>query len=116
MPEFLAVAKVGDIPEGEGRAFPVNGKMIAVFHVHGEYTAIGDTCPHMGASLAGGYVEEGVVTCPWHAWRFSITDGTWCDNPQGRLGVPRYEVRIENDDILVEIPRPHSPGVVEGAS
>lgn len=114
MPEFLAVAKVGDIPEGEGRSFPVNGKMIAIFHVNGEYTAIGDTCPHMGASLAAGYVEEGVVICPWHAWRFSVKDGTWCDNPKGNLGVPSFEVRIEGDDILVEVPQPPAPPVSDG--
>ena len=67
MPEYQTVARVGEIPEGEGRAFAVNGRMIAVFHLAGEYTAINDTCPHMGASLATGYVEDEAVTCPWHA-------------------------------------------------
>ena len=51
MSEFQKVARVGDIPEGEGRAFPVDGTMVAVFNTGGEYTAINDTCPHMGASL-----------------------------------------------------------------
>jgi len=106
MPDFLAVAKVGDIPEGEGRSFPVGGKMIAIFHTEGSYSAIADTCPHMGASLATGYVEDNVVTCPWHAWRFSIQDGSWCDNPGTDLGVASYEVRVDGDDILVEVPQP----------
>ena len=38
----------------------------------------------MGASLSGGYVENGVVTCPWHAWRFRLTDGAWADNLASR--------------------------------
>lgn len=108
MPEFLAVAKLGDIPEGEGRSFPVKGKMIAIFNTGGDYSAIGDTCPHMGASLAAGYVEEGAVTCPWHAWRFCIHEGTWLDNPNAKTAVPSYEVKVDGDDILVEVPEPGS--------
>ena len=106
MPDFLTVAKVGDIPEGEGRAYPVNGKMIAVFNSGGEYSAISDTCPHMGASLATGYVGDNSVLCPWHAWKFCIKNGTWLDNPNSKLDLDCYEVRIEGDEIQVEVPVP----------
>ena len=41
--------------------------------------------------------EEGNVTCPWHAWRFCVTDGKWVDNP--RLGVDTFEVRVAGDDV-----------------
>jgi nitrite reductase (NADH) small subunit len=92
MPEFTTVAQVGDIPEGQGRAFPVNDWMVAIFLVEGQYYAINDFCPHMGASLSGGYVHNCVVACPWHAWRFKVTDGTWCDNP--RIKTESFEVRV----------------------
>lgn len=104
MAEFQTVARVGEIPEGEGRAFPVDGRMIAVFNVGGEYTAINDTCPHMGASLAAGYLEGTAVTCPWHAWRFCVSDGTWLDNPNAKLNTDCYQVRVEGDEIQVEVP------------
>ena len=104
MPEYLTVAKVGDIPDGEGRAFPVDGKMVAVFHVDGEYSAIDDTCPHMGASLASGWVEENGVTCPWHAWRFCVKTGTWLDNPDAKLRSDCCAIRVEGDDIQVQVP------------
>lgn len=106
MSEFQAVAKLGDIPDGEGRAFPVDGKLIAIFFQDGKYHAVSDTCPHMGASLATGYLEDGAVLCPWHAWKFCVHDGTWLDNPKGKLRLDNYEVRIEGDDILVERPAP----------
>ena len=88
MADFQTVAHVGDIPEGEGRAFCVNGKMVAVFLANGEYSAINDLCPHMGASLAAGYVEDGGVTCPWHAWSFCVKTGIWLDNPNAKTAVP----------------------------
>lgn len=106
MSEFQAVAKVGDIPDGEGRAFPVNGRMVAVFREGDEYRAISDTCPHMGASLAAGYVEDGAVLCPWHAWRFCTREGTWLDAPKSKIRVDCYEVRVVDDRIEVCVPDP----------
>jgi len=110
MSEFQTVANVGDIPEGEGRCFQVKQTMVAVFLAADEYTAVSDTCPHMGASLATGYVEEGGVTCPWHAWRFCVKDGTWLDNPKSPLALDTYQVRVEGNEIQVSVPdkRPSS--------
>jgi nitrite reductase (NADH) small subunit/3-phenylpropionate/trans-cinnamate dioxygenase ferredoxin subunit len=115
MAEFQTVARVGEIPEGEGRCYPVNGRMVAVFCVGGEYSAINDTCPHMGASLASGYVEDGVVMCPWHAWRFCVKDGAWLDNPKSPLRSDSYEVRLVGDEIQVLVPDP-PPRVAPPAS
>lgn len=103
---FTTVAKVGSIPENRGGAFVVGGKLIAVFFSEGEYFAIDDICPHMGASLGAGEVCDGVVTCPWHAWRFSIGDGTWRDNPKLKVG--RYDVRVEGDEIQVRVGNSYS--------
>jgi nitrite reductase (NADH) small subunit/3-phenylpropionate/trans-cinnamate dioxygenase ferredoxin subunit len=75
--------------------------VIAVFCLNGTYHAIDDLCPHMGASLAEGYVEQGVVVCPWHAWRFRVCDGTWCDNPKIKIGA--YPVRIDGETIYVGV-------------
>lgn len=103
MAEFVSVAKVGSIPEGQGESFVVGERIVAIFHIDGQFFAIDDICPHMGASLAPGYVDDQkTVACPWHAWRFSIVDGTWCDNP--KIKVDSFEVKIEGDDIQVRIP------------
>jgi nitrite reductase (NADH) small subunit/3-phenylpropionate/trans-cinnamate dioxygenase ferredoxin subunit len=98
--DFVTVAKVGAIPEGEGRSFQVGDRLVAIFQYQGKYLAIDDLCPHMGASLGAGYLDEdGIVTCPWHAWRFCVRDGKWADNP--RLAVDTFEVRVEGDKIQV---------------
>ena len=104
MSDFQTVAHVGDIPEGAGRAFCVGGKMVAVFLNDGEYSAINDLCPHMGASLASGYVEDGGVTCPWHAWRFCVKTGTWLDNPNAKTRTETFDSRVWGDEIQVRVP------------
>jgi nitrite reductase (NADH) small subunit/3-phenylpropionate/trans-cinnamate dioxygenase ferredoxin subunit len=111
MSEFVTVAKVGDIPEGQGASFVVGEKLVAVFNDAGTYYAINDFCPHMGASLADGQLEDGVVACPWHAWRFRISDGGWCDNP--RIKTDSYPVRLVDGQIQVRIAAaPEPPGEV----
>jgi nitrite reductase (NADH) small subunit/3-phenylpropionate/trans-cinnamate dioxygenase ferredoxin subunit len=100
MSEFVTVARLGAIPAGTGQAFVVGDQLVAVFHLGDDrYAAIGDLCPHMGASLAEGFLEGDVVTCPWHAWRFRVTDGTWCDNP--RIKTDTFEVRVVGEEIQV---------------
>ncbi len=46
----------------------------------------------MGASLGDGWVEDGCVACPWHAWRFRLSDGAWLDNPKIKTQV--FPVRL----------------------
>ncbi len=98
-PEFVTVARLGDIPVGEGRAFEYKNQVVAVFNEGGQYRAIDDMCPHMGASLASGHLEDCIVVCPWHGWSFDTRDGAWCDNRRIKIDV--YEVRIVGDEIQV---------------
>ncbi len=107
MPEFVTVAKLGSIPEGQGITAVVGERLVAVFNSGGQYQAIDDVCPHMGASLGAGECYAGIVTCPWHAWRFKVSDGTWCDSP--KIKIDSFEVRIVGDEIQVSMePRPRS--------
>lgn len=101
MNPFVTVAKLGDIAEGSAAAFAVEGKIVAIFNQGGKFYAINDMCPHMGASLSEGHFEDGEVTCPWHAWRFRVCDGSWCDNP--RIKTDSYEVRVRGDEIQVRV-------------
>jgi nitrite reductase (NADH) small subunit/3-phenylpropionate/trans-cinnamate dioxygenase ferredoxin subunit len=99
--QFHTVAKVGEIPEGMGRAFDVDGVMVAVFLEGGKYYAIEDYCPHQGAPLSDGILFDKSVTCTWHGWRFSLEDGRHLDG--SRNTVPTYPVRVVGDEIQVNV-------------
>jgi nitrite reductase (NADH) small subunit/3-phenylpropionate/trans-cinnamate dioxygenase ferredoxin subunit len=101
MSDFHTVCRVDDVIEGEGKTIVLGDKLIALFRVQGEFFAIDDVCPHMGASLSGGYLEEGIVTCPWHAWRFRLADGAWADNPRIKIGC--YPVRVQENVIQIQL-------------
>src|SRR6266849_2766580 len=107
MAEYQRVCRTDEVPEGDGLTVEVGDKLVAVFRENGAFFAIDDMCPHMGASLAGGYVEDGTVTCPWHAWRFRLADGAWADYTKIKIGC--YAVRVVDDDIQVQVPPPAAP-------
>ena len=101
--EYVTVARVGEIANGEAKAFEVGEHVVAVFLHEGDYYAIDDMCPHMGASLATGHFDtvQMNVACPWHGWRFDVRDGTWCDNRRIKTDV--FKVRIVNEEIQVSV-------------
>ena len=104
MSDFQTVCKVNELAEGEGKTVQVGNKLVALFKTGDQISAIDDVCPHMGASLSSGYLENGIVTCPWHAWRFRLSDGAWADNPRLKIGC--YQVRVQNDEVQVQVPPP----------
>jgi nitrite reductase (NADH) small subunit len=99
---FRRVCRASELGEGQSRVVEVDGKLIALFCHGGQYFAIDDVCMHMGASLSDGTVEDAIVTCPWHGWRFRLTDGAWADSPRVRTGC--YSVRLAGDDIQIQYP------------
>lgn len=106
MPGFQTVCRVGELAEGDSKRVEVDHKPVALFLHQGRYYAIDDMCPHMGASLSDGYVEEGVVTCPWHGWQFHLGDGSWAGYKKNKIGC--YPVRIVGVDIQVQVVEPSS--------
>lgn len=106
--DWTTVARVGAIEEGRGGTYVVGDRLVAVFLSGGQYWAIDDLCPHMGASLGAGEVHDGVVACPWHCWRFRVSDGCWVDNPKMRVDC--FDVRVDGDAIQVRSrPTPTTP-------
>lgn len=102
MGEFVKVAKTSDIAPGTAKAVEVKGTDIAVFNLGGTYYAINNTCAHVGGPLAEGLIEGDEVTCPWHGAKYKIPTGEVL-RPPARTGVAKYNVRVEGDDIEVEV-------------
>lgn len=99
---FVSVAKVGDVPEGEGRAVEVEDRIIAIFQDNGEFYAIDDACPHQGAPLSDGFCDDKSVTCTWHGWRFSLVDGKHLEG--SKCKVATYPIRVVGDAIEIGLP------------
>jgi nitrite reductase/ring-hydroxylating ferredoxin subunit len=95
------IASTSEVPEGSGIAVDVGAKRIAVFRYRGQLFALDETCPHRGGPLHAGSIEEGVVLCPWHMWRFELATGCSPVNPLSR--VRTYPVRVSGGDVFIVI-------------
>lgn len=96
------LCKASELTEGEGKFVDLGEVQLAVFLKDGKIHAFQDNCPHAGASLSGGFIEEGNITCPWHYWTFKLDDGTMVGG--GRAKIKIYSTRIvgEGADALVQ--------------
>ncbi|MEE8169092.1 MAG: Rieske (2Fe-2S) protein [Phycisphaerae bacterium] len=88
---------------GRQRFVSVGGVELAVFHLAGGrgFVAVANSCPHAGGNLSAGVVEDAVVTCPWHQWRFDLHSGACVENEQVR--VLRFPLRIEDGWVTVNL-------------
>ncbi len=107
MEEFVKIGKVDEFREGRGKAVPFEGTLVAVFRTPSGFVAVGDSCPHMGASLADGRLLGKFVECAWHNWRFDLASG--CSDMRSWATIPVYEVRVEGTDVLLRRPDPPPP-------
>ena len=75
---------------------------LCLAYVEGSVYAIDDLCTHEDASLAKGSLHGHCVKCPLHGSRFDLSTGEALDEPAGEA-VNSYPVKIDGDDILVQI-------------
>lgn len=102
MPETLKIASKNDIPaENEAKEITIGDRVICLANVNGALTAMDNVCIHRGGPLGQGVVEGGKIVCPWHGWQYDPKSGAASHNPAAKVKV--YPVRIEGDDVLIEV-------------
>jgi 3-phenylpropionate/trans-cinnamate dioxygenase ferredoxin subunit len=102
---LVRVCAVGDVPEGEARRFPVEGKLVAVANLGGGgYRAVDAICSHAHYFLDEGEVDvdDETIECPKHGSTFDLNTGAPTALP-ATTPVGAYRVRTVGDDILIEV-------------
>ena len=101
----VRVASVAEFPARGARRVDADGHRVAVVRIDDDWYAIGDRCSHAEASLAEGEIDAAACTieCPKHGASFALTTGEPRTLPATKP-VPVYGVRIDGDDVIVEVP------------
>lgn len=95
------IGKVADCPPGTCLEAVAGDRIVALFNVDGELHALDGVCPHQGGPLGKGNLQGAIVTCPWHGWQFDVRNGEF--QLRKSLVQPRMNVRIDGDDVQVEV-------------
>jgi 3-phenylpropionate/trans-cinnamate dioxygenase ferredoxin component len=105
MADWIPVARAETISIGDFAQADVDGVIVAVFNVGGEFYAVEDQCTHDGGGLAGGAVENCEVVCPRHGARFSLKTGAAL-TPPAYEPIRTYATRIVDGMVEVQNPMP----------
>ncbi len=107
MSEWKNVGKVSSVTPNAGICAKVNGKHIAIFNFDLEkWYAVQNECPHdnrsvLSRGIIGDANKSSKVVCPLHKNQFSLESGKSLADKEWVLDT--YEVKIENEEILVRV-------------
>jgi 3-phenylpropionate/trans-cinnamate dioxygenase ferredoxin subunit len=107
---------IADLPPASMRAASLNGvNVVVVRKADGSLRALRDICPHLGARLSDGLLQqiivgdavgerrlgdELIVRCPWHGHEFDIATGRCSADPRQRVRV--YDTTVEDGIVVVD--------------
>jgi nitrite reductase/ring-hydroxylating ferredoxin subunit/uncharacterized membrane protein len=101
-PEALTPIDAGQLEPDKPRSALVGDTPVMLLrhreHLHGLH----DWCSHRGCSLAGGKIDEHIVTCPCHGSQFDIQDGSVQRGP-ATTAQPVFDVRERDGSIEVRL-------------
>ncbi|HEV3004646.1 MAG TPA: Rieske 2Fe-2S domain-containing protein [Pirellulales bacterium] len=101
MANWIRIAGLDECPPGSCLERIADGHVVALYNVDGTFHALDGVCPHQGGPLGKGCLVGAIVTCPWHGWQFDVRTG---QHQLSRTIVqPRFEARLEGDDVLVDV-------------
>jgi 3-phenylpropionate/trans-cinnamate dioxygenase ferredoxin component len=116
MGDYVKAGKISEFSDGTKKKVTIQDREILLARVGGSYYAINNRCPHLGGDLSAGKLEGNVITCPRHGSQFDVTNGWYVRflNGSGLASVAGmlvkslkpvkvYKVKVENDDIMIEI-------------
>jgi 3-phenylpropionate/trans-cinnamate dioxygenase ferredoxin subunit len=102
--EFVEIAPVAELPEGERLFIEAAGRSIVIFNLAGKFYAIGDVCSHDSGPVGDGEIEEHEIICPRHGARFDIRTGKATSLP-AVVDIPSYPVRVVGSMLEIGLPK-----------
>jgi len=96
------IAKRTELQPGTTKRVEVDGIDVLLCNVDGTLYAVADVCTHDGGPLDQGELEGSRIMCPRHGALFDVTTGAALTLP-AVIPLPTYAVRVDGDDVYVEV-------------
>ena len=96
---WTAVGVSTDVEKGRAKPIRIMGEDYTLYRGHsGRAQVMASRCPHRGAPMHLGWVEEDALRCVYHGWKFGC-DGACVDQPaeeagyKEKVGIAAYPTR-----------------------
>lgn len=99
----LRAGSLAEVVPGAPRLVELHGRRVVLARLADQVYACADSCAHRGGPLGEGKLVGARLTCPWHGWMYDVRTGR-CLLPARGGPIATYPVRVDGDDVWVEIP------------
>ena len=96
---MLKIAQLSKLTENTIHKVTLNETSIILILSNGKVKAYESTCPHQGADLSTGHIENDSIVCPMHGRKFSCQDGS---EKQFNSCLKKYEIVIDDDFVFLK--------------
>jgi 3-phenylpropionate/trans-cinnamate dioxygenase ferredoxin component len=102
---FVRLAGISELEPDQGfRVELGDEEAVALIRTgDGDVYAVIDVCSHEEYPLSEGWVEDHTIECALHGSRFDLRTGE-PDSPPALRPVQIFPVRVEGEDVLVDLP------------
>ncbi|MHB8188875.1 MAG: NifU family protein [Ferrimicrobium sp.] len=95
-PELASIARFVVHP------FMVEGHSLVITSVDGRLACFRNECGHMGMEIDRATIDgDGILTCPWHGFRYDATTGE-CISAPG-VGLEQFPIRVQDGRLSVKL-------------
>lgn len=94
-------ATLHEIPEGGVRAQLLEGEKLLLSRRGSIVTCFQNACAHLGLALDDGEVQDGIITCPYHGFRYDLSSGECLTAPAVQL--QPHAVRVIGNRVEVRL-------------
>jgi nitrite reductase/ring-hydroxylating ferredoxin subunit len=99
---FVPVATVDRCGERQTLRAQVNGNVMMIVNVGGEFMALQEFCTHRYGPLSEGQLDgDAQIMCPWHRSCFDLRSGKVTQGP-AKVDAKTYRVEVRDGQICVQ--------------
>ena len=99
---YIKAADLDELQPGQTKLVSNEGTEVVLCNVDGQYYAVDNFCPHMGAPLCEGELDGSDLWCHFHGASFDVKTGDVL-TPPAYENLKCFPVRLTDEGIEIEI-------------
>lgn len=88
-----------EVADGSMARIDIDDDSFIITNIGNRFALFRNECVHQGMTLDGGMIDDGVLRCPWHGFRFDATSGECLSAPGAQL--QQVPLRIESGRVWI---------------
>jgi len=98
---WVKVATIEQVPELGVLSVQLAGTSLILYRQGVRLKCYRNACAHLGNTLEGGKVENGIIICPSHGFEYNLETGKCLTAPD--ISLQSYPVNIKGDKVFVKL-------------